>query len=174
MEEKTLKSAVYFGLILGLSLLSKISTLLILLTIVFYAIILHLKKKYKERTLILISFFIGFLTGCYPLIRNYFLFGKLFFIDVYRIPENAVRLIIGLIRSYWGGIFGGLNGIEFFLGLFALIFMIMTFYGIFLYFKSKDFNLDFIILVGALNLLLGLNYICSFDLVVKKTIKKEK
>lgn len=168
MEKKTLKNAIFFGLIIGLTLLSKTSGLLFIVSIFFYVLLLQLKREYKERTLILISFLVSILIGVYPLIRNYILFGDFFFVGVYRAHRSILKSIIHLIRAYWGGIFGGLEGADIFVALIALILMFTTFYGVLTYFKSqKDLNLDFIILVGVLNLLIGLNYICGVIELIK-------
>jgi len=161
-EEKTLKNAILFGVITGLALFSKMNALLLLLSIVCYSGILYLIKRYREGTLLLISFFTALIVGSYPLIRNYILFGEIFWVGCStRHPMRIISFIQRLTRAYWGGVFGGLKGIDIFIALIAVALIIATIFGIFLYLKSKDSRLHLLMLVGLFNILISAHYICE-------------
>lgn len=160
-EKKDIKNAVLLGTFAGLGMLASVNALIIHATIFVYLVIKHIKRKYRERNLLLVSFCISVFLGLYPLIRNYLLYNNLFG-DLPKFPTKFINLMMRLFTAFWGGIFGGNDYLYVPIGIMALTISLLTVFGIMLYYRGrkKDIGLDFLILMCLINMIGAVYWSC--------------
>lgn len=166
-ENKTYKSAILFGLFLGIGFLSRIAIIIVLIALFVYAVSLHFRKKYLERNLMLIPLLISTLMGSYTLIRNFLVFGRVLG-DAILPLQQILTIFPRVLAAFWGGIYGNLSQISALVLISAIFLSLSAFYGVVLYLKGrKDYSLSLVLLVGVINLILLVHFVCNFSLVFR-------
>lgn len=167
LEHKTVKNALYLGLIAGSTLLIHMEGLVIIAALFVYTVKLYIEKKQKDKKLISLSLIIASVLGAIPMIRNQLLTGHVYgdalsrSITTYNFPELFYKVYTG-VRAFWAGIYGGLPLIGPLLFLIALLLTLLAIIGLVLYFKSirKRVDLDFIILTYVFTAFLLFTTLC--------------
>lgn len=168
IENKTLKNAIYLGLVVGLSSLISMGGIVILVALFFYMIKFYIKKEHRERNLMIFSFIIALISGILPWVRNYLLTGNPYG-DMHSrgLQVNSfIKLFYKFYsgnNAFWGGIYGGISQLKPLLMLVSAVLMLLALMGLVFYFKRlrKEIDLDFIILTYFFTVIFLVTFICN-------------
>jgi hypothetical protein len=156
LENKTVKNSIFLGLSLGFTVLSSLMGLPLMLALGFIVLINY--KKLRENILLVLSLFIGTIVGSFTLIRNYLLFGSPVWggiVDSLR--TRSFSVIPHLIQSFFGGVYGGYDGIYFLVLISSLFIILISFIGMF-YLKKR---MHFMLLMSLFTSILSLHTLCN-------------
>lgn len=168
LENKTAKNALFLGLIVGLSLLTRLVGIIVLFALLFYIVKLHFEKKRESRNLVCFSFVIAFILGLIPFVRNYILTGYIYGdmlargVALHNLPKLLYK-VYTCTSAFWAGIAGGLPHLKPLLFLISILLTSLALIGLVLYFKEmrKKVDLDFIILTYIFTAIFLVAYMCS-------------
>ena len=155
----------WLGLFTGLSILTSLYGIIIILSLIIYLIFLILKKDNKAKFLFL-SLVVSIIVGSYTFIRNYNLFGHP--LGNFRDHMTPIdpSIIFRYFSGFWGGISGGYDKIYLLVAFFSLLLTLTMIIGILKYYKlARRKGLNLFILVGILTLISALNLTCNFILL---------
>lgn len=163
MENKNIKNAIFFGGIVGVSLLIGQTGLMTILTVLIFLLYFCIKKEYKTSKLLFTSLIISLIIGIYPFIRNYIYYGHPLDQTFNIKYASSLTHLLNYFPSFWSGVYGGNENLRIFIGIIAILLTLTTIYGIFRYKNLfKKINLNFIILIGVLTILALIHLSCNF------------
>lgn len=159
-EKNSLFMALAFGIILGVSLLSNLIGITLLVALLIYiAYIIH-GREFNEARLLIISLLIGSFIGAFVLARNYILFGEFIWAGLFEPVTRNAFVLLHVLTSYFGGVYGRIPFIFPLAGLASLFVLIVSVFGFFNPLMWKK-DLQYIWIIGILTLIFGFNTVCS-------------
>tara|TARA_Y100000310_G_scaffold343159_1_gene449528 strand:+ start:43893 stop:45167 length:1275 start_codon:yes stop_codon:yes gene_type:complete len=168
-DKKTTSNALFLGVVLGFALLSRLFTVILIGTLILYAIRLHVKKRFHFRNKLLISLLVS-IFGLTSIIRVLILSlrskANNFIVDeVYAgaFIERSFSELPQLFGGFWGGVFGGSEQIRVLIIIVSILLTIITIFGMFKFFKiNEKVGLSYLFLVSIITLVFGLHFSCNF------------
>lgn len=175
LENKTVKNAFYLGIVVGLSLLTRLGGIVVLSALFFYMVKLHLEKKYRDRNLVGFSFTIAAVLGSIVFIRNFLLTGSLYGdmgsrgMAAYNLTHLLYKIYTST-RAFFAGIEGGFSFLKPPLILVGVALILLTLIGLLFYFREirKKIDLDFIVLTHIFTALFLMSYLCNPYIFLKE------
>lgn len=172
LEYKNTKYSIILGVVLGISLLARIATLIVVGGFMFQMVYFHLKKEKKLRNCLFNSLLVTTGVGAYPFIRNIVLYknpiGDMRYDLAMRIHKNISYTLFRVFRAYWGGIFGGNLSIKLILVPFILALCALVIVGLFFYFKKyRNHDTDIPLMVGLSTLIISFLFMCKISYYLK-------
>lgn len=170
LEYKDMKHSIILGAILGIGLLVRIATLIVIGGFILQMLSLHLRKEKKLRTCMLTSLLVSAGVGAYPFIRNIVLYNNptgdmRAYLTTHK---NIFYVILKVFRAFWGGISGGNDHIRLILSLFILILCVIVIMGIILYLKKHVNNhINLLLMIGLSTVLISLVFMCQIPYLLK-------
>lgn len=166
LKYKESKYSVILGVILGISLLTRIASLIFIGGFIFQMVYFHLKKDKMLRNRLFKSLLIGAGIGSYPFIRNIILFrnpiGDMRYELAMKLHKNIFYTIFRVFRAYWGGIFGGNDHIRLILTLFIVLLCVIVALGLVLYLKKyRNDYVDVLLMVGLSTFIISFLFMCK-------------
>jgi 4-amino-4-deoxy-L-arabinose transferase-like glycosyltransferase len=161
-ERKDFRSAVIFGLSVGLVLLTRVYGIILIAGLFIYTLYEYGRKS-EERRLFLISSIVGGVFGSYGIFRNILVFGK-FLPSVPDPISSNVHTFIRLFGGFWSGLYNGASSLRLLLIICVAILVLAFVIGFFKYYRTlnKKDHLLFLGIICSLFFLQAINLTCNF------------